>query len=480
MQVFERGSEWRRWELHIHTPGTIKNDCFDGCSLEEKWNKYYDDITAYIGDGSNPIKNIAVIAITDYLSIDNYKKVIADDKLPSTIALVLPNVEMRIQPIANDSPINIHFIFNPEIIENIEDRFFSKLSFSYGSTTFSASHSELIRLGKTINDSLDNDKAYIKGIEQYVPSFDSIKNVFDADLELRDNTIILVSNSSTDGVSGVANHSDYLCGEHGDSQLKAFRQSVYNFVDGIFSSSPSDIKYFLGKKDTCPAETVIKDCGSLKPCVHGSDAHTNQKIFEPDKKRYCWIKADPTFNGLKQILYEPEERVKISEIAPNYKQKYHVIDSIKFNDPDFQPNEINFNDNLTCIIGGKSTGKSILLHNLAMAIDEEQVIKKENVSKTSTKSISEATVLWADGIEEKKKIIYIPQTYLNRLSDERENTNEIDEIIQDIVLLDDNSKLAYLNMGETIKSFKSNNQKIVLELLANHDDILSLQNKKEK
>ena len=197
-----KGSEWRRWELHIHTPDTQKNDNFTGSSSEEKWEKYYQDISTYIGSGDDPLKAVAVIAITDYLSIDNYKKVIADNKLPTSVKLVLPNVEMRIQPIANDSPINIHFVFNPDIISSIESRFFSKINFRYSSTTFSASHSELIRLGNTIDSSLEGLAAYKKGIEQFVPSFDKIQEVFSNDRELRDNTIIFVSNSSTDGVSG--------------------------------------------------------------------------------------------------------------------------------------------------------------------------------------------------------------------------------------------------------------------------------------
>lgn len=175
---YTKGSEWRRWELHIHTPGTQKNDNFDGSSLSEKWEKYYNDINEYIGDGNDPLKSIAVVAITDYLSIDNYKKVILDNRLHSSVKLILPNVEMRIQPIANDSPINIHFIFNPDIIESVEDRFFSRIKFIYGTTSFSASRSELIRLGKTISSELDDDSAYRKGIEQFIPSFDKIQEIF--------------------------------------------------------------------------------------------------------------------------------------------------------------------------------------------------------------------------------------------------------------------------------------------------------------
>ena len=54
---YEKGSEWRRWELHIHTPGTQKNDNFAGVSCDDKWNKYYEDIHAYIGNGEDPLKN---------------------------------------------------------------------------------------------------------------------------------------------------------------------------------------------------------------------------------------------------------------------------------------------------------------------------------------------------------------------------------------------------------------------------------------
>ena len=48
------------------------------------------------------------------------------------------------------------------------------------------------------------------------------------------------------------------------------------------------------------------------------------------------IKADPTFEGLKQIIYEPEERVKIQENKPEEKSGYQVIDRIEIYHQDFQ------------------------------------------------------------------------------------------------------------------------------------------------
>ena len=59
-----RGSEWQKWDLHIHTPNTGKNDQFEGKNNEEKWEKYLSLI-----EKNNDIK---VLGITDYFSMNNY------------------------------------------------------------------------------------------------------------------------------------------------------------------------------------------------------------------------------------------------------------------------------------------------------------------------------------------------------------------------------------------------------------------------
>lgn len=77
-----RGSEWRRWDLHLHTPETKKNDQYPGASASEKWDAFYSAIASYIGNADRKDHDIAVIGITDYLNIDNYLKVCADNRLP--------------------------------------------------------------------------------------------------------------------------------------------------------------------------------------------------------------------------------------------------------------------------------------------------------------------------------------------------------------------------------------------------------------
>lgn len=108
---YSRGSEWNRWDLHIHTPGTLKNDQFEGNTLDEQWEKFYSDIAKYIGDGTNTQHKIVAMGVTDYLSINNYLKIKADGILDKLIPFIFPNVELRITPIAQQSPINIHACF---------------------------------------------------------------------------------------------------------------------------------------------------------------------------------------------------------------------------------------------------------------------------------------------------------------------------------------------------------------------------------
>lgn len=478
MKEYSRGSEWRRWDLHVHTPGTNKNDQYEGTTIEECWDGFYRTISDYVGDGSDKVKSIVSIGITDYLSIENYKKVIAEKRLPDTIKLVIPNVELRMTPMSRNEGINIHFLFNPVVVDELEDRFFSKLSFEYKDRPYSATKAQLVSLGKALDSSLTEDKAYLKGVGQFIPSVDSLKKLFSNDPELRENTIIIVSNSSNDGVTGAANNFSHV--EANSSDFDATRQSIYQFVDAIFSGNPSDISYFLGEKSDSPDE-VIRKCGSLKPCFHGCDAHTNTKLFEPDNQRYCWIKSDPSFNGLKQVLYEPKDRVRISPLMPEEKSDYHVIDRIVIDDPDFSPEPIQFNDKLSCIIGGKSTGKSILLHNLALTIDKNQVEEKTEKSKTKTRVLTKVKVFWKDGEvnetgvqNDSHKIVYIPQTYLNQLSDENEEKTEIDSIVEEIILQNDNARISHEQMLKEIREYKPSLDKRIYDAVQINEEIQSI------
>lgn len=485
---FSRGSEWWIWDLHIHTPGTKKNDQFTGTTLDEKWQNYVASI-------NSSTEEISVIGITDYFSIENYfkfKNLVANGEVTKKIDLIVPNIELRVLPVTGSAtPINLHCLFNPYIDSEIESRFLAKLQFNYSGSNYSATKSELVRLGKDHlnNQQLEELTAYKKGVEQFVVSLDTLSSIFKNDPTLRENTIVVASNKSTDGITGTIEHQDFFINKQ-ESQLDATRRSLYQFSDAIFSSREKDRNYFLGKS-VDDEKTVIRKCGSLKPCYHGCDAHSNEKIFKPDGNRFCWIKADPTFEGLKQTLYEPEDRVKVQALQPDIKNDRYVISELQFIDSGnlFGNQKIELNENLNSIIGGKSSGKSLLLFSTAKSIDPEQVekaSKRLNFEGYKFDTTFDFKVIWKNGDEDfysksdpalkLHKISYIPQLYINYLV-EKNNKEELNQLIKNILLQDIEFKVFYEDTLRSVAETNSEVERLINEYFKVRKTALDVQQK---
>lgn len=411
VKEYREGATWRRWDLHIHTPGTNKGDQFAGGSLEEKWEKYTKAINAY---GSE----ISVVGVTDYWSIENYfkfKTLIETGAITKPFDLVLPNVELRITPVTGQGkPVNIHCIFNPEIDDELEGRFFQKIKVDVG-REYSATQSDLCAYGKHIKGdaSLDASAAYKAGVENFVVNWTTLEQLFKKDPDLRRNTVVVVSNKSSDGASGVTQHKDYFT-DSNVSQLESQRREIYKMSDAVFSSRPGDVEFFYGRE----IEDYELKCGKPKPCFHGCDAHSLDKIFEPPEERYCWVKADPTFTGFLQTLNEPEDRVYIGvspkalktfdenktkyikaitiDSVPSYKQEQGVwFDGVR----------LSFNKQLVAIIGNKGSGKSALADILALCGDTStplEFLSPKKFKKNGLAAKFTATMYWEDGSESTK------------------------------------------------------------------------------
>lgn len=474
---YPKGSEWRKWDLHIHTPGTKKNDRFTGSTLEEKWDNYVDSI-------NTSTEHISVIGVTDYFSIENYfkfKQLHNDRVITKQFDLILPNIELRVLPVTGSStPINLHCIFNNSIDSEIETRFLAKLKFTNASSSYSATKQELIRFGRdhSNNQSLDEEQAYKKGVEQFVITLDSLDEIFKNDRKLRENTIVVASNKSTDGVTGVVKHEDFFIGKN-ESQLDATRQSLYQFSDAIFSSNEGDRNYFVGKS-VDDEYTVVRKCGSLKPCFHGCDAHSNDKIFNPDDNRFCWIKADPTFDGLIQVLYEPEERIMIGDKNPALEFDKPYISNIRFknllsvfedeDDLNFAENDgIPLNQNLVTIIGGRGEGKSMLTDYVASSFIGQEHSKEGVFNKNGEVNLSyhksnqsEEDIINFDLTEDKKAVdfIYINQGQLKNLVEKKDKQFQLANSIRKLAKLKEPAFDKELDkiILETIDSFHELNR----------------------
>ena len=215
--------------------------------------------------------------------------------------------------------------------------------------------------------------------------------------------------------------------------------------------------------------------------------------------RFVWIKANPTFEGLRQIIFEPTERVKIQDDKPEPKSPYFVIDKIRFVDNtgknDFLNTDIPLNQNLTAVIGGKSTGKSLLLHYIAKTIDREEVSKA--VALGDNESVQDYSfdddvnfdfeVVWKDGEKtslqkakedeetERRKIIFIPQHYLNLLSEkEIQSRQTLNLFVQNIILEDEGA--AQYQEGKNLEISKTEKEisKEINNLFSIEEDIARL------
>lgn len=479
MENINRGSEWRKWDLHIHTKGTNKNDQFKSSDFDHFCVTMFKKAIE---------KEIKAIGITDYFSIDNYKKVIKfqqniskcdsfneDEKDTISKIFILPNVELRILPVTDKHRIvNIHCIFNPDIVSKLDNDFFNVLKYIGANQNYLMNRAGIISYGKSIDPSLNDDNAYKKGIDNFVVTHDNLKDLFVNNNSLRENTIIVVSNSNVDGASAFQKHYDLFENENGS--LDGIRKTIYQISDCIFSSNEKDAKFFGGKDPKFSVDTIKQKCGSLKPCVHGSDAHTEAKLFNPDDNRYCWIKADLTFEGLKQILYEPSERVRIQLNMPDEKRGYQVIDSIFLNDDKFWQGNIYLSENLNTIIGGRSTGKSTLMKAIAKKIDEKIDINDEK--EFIQDHLNGITIKWKDGEEtDSRDIELFYQSFMYDIANSPEKT---DELIKEIISNKEDNKFL-VEYNDNNNDLKKKISKDLLDVFQIQSDISITQNQlKEK
>lgn len=409
---YPRGSEWRKWDLHLHTPGTAKNDLYG--RSDAAWEQFISRLE------SNT--EIAVLGITDYFSIDNYlflKKQQEEGRLNNKT--LIPNVELRILPVTQrDTPINIHVLFDPKLSDDVIEReFFRCLKFSYQGNEYSCLERDLVALGRAYrgDHGLDDNTAKLEGIAQFNVAYDVLRNIVNKEC-LCNNVVLAISNSNRDGNSGI---------QH--SSLAATRQEIYRMSDIIFSANNNDVKYFLGE-GVDNKEEIVRKYGGLKPCVIGSDAHSLETVNVFPNNKCTWIKADPTFEGLKQILYEPESRVRIQEMNPDSKADYQVMDTVTLDEPNFWKGEICLNPYLNTVIGGRSTGKSTLLQCIAKKLGQPLNNDDSNKSKFISDHYDSISIRWKDGdINTQREIMFFPQNHMIDLATDQHELNKLLEKI---------------------------------------------------
>ena len=348
------GSIWRRWDPHIHAPGTTLNDQFGGA---DAWETYLSAIEA-----SDP--KIEALGVTDYYLLDTYRAVLqhkTNGRL-ADVTTILPNIELRLTTRAANGFVNIHLLIDPTEEDHLEEteRFLARLEFEAHGDTFKCSRDDFIRLGHKSLDVDAQEKALVAaGANQFKVEFAQLTNIYRKSDWAKKNVLIAVAGGKDDGTSGLRQASD-----------ATLRAEIEKFAHIIFASSVAQREFWTGKRSAISVSGLKERYNGCKPCLHGCDAHRPDEVGQPDQNRFSWVKGSATFDALRQACIDPEYRAYVAEAPPTGALPSQVISSITITDADWAATPtIPLNPGLVTVIGARGSGKTALADVIAAACD---------------------------------------------------------------------------------------------------------------
>lgn len=392
---YERGSEWRQWDLHIHTPASFQ---WRGQKLDSnpaaETNKALVDQMIHALNAAQP----AVFALMDYWTFDGWfalQRRLKEAGAPTLTKTVFPGIELRLAA-PMKGRLNAHVLFSDQIDDQALRDFQSNLKLSLVDRPLS--NAALIDLARNHigaaklahhgfkKEEVDTDdaQAFLAGAEIAELTCESYK---EAIAKVPDEQAIgYMPYDTNDGLCEVKWQ------EHYAYFLELVRSSP------IFESRNLDIRGAFVNEPTAGNAKYIQDFqqglrGVPRLVVAGSDAHCFVGVAgDKDRRGYgdfpsgkaTWIKADPTFRGLQQAIREPAKRSFIGEMPPKLAEvaanKTYFIDSIKIDkevastlDSDWLAGtQLPLNPDLVAIIGNKGSGKSALADVLALLGNSRQ------------------------------------------------------------------------------------------------------------
>jgi hypothetical protein len=419
VKQFKRGSEWRKWDLHVHAPLGMQ---YSGYQTEDGT----DVLDAFCDVVEN--SDVQVYGIAEYFSFESFKSFIErfNIRYPESHKCFFFNLELRLNESVNKEleEVNTHLIFNPDSFGKVE-KFLSNLY--------------IVKTGR--------DGAPISCTDLKTPDdFKSASVTRDAISEAFEITFGKKASRNDHFFVVTAANNDGLRPLRGKKRKEGISDEIDKFSDAFFGGL-QNIEYYQKTDRLEDKELKVPP----KPVLACSDAHTFKEFNDYVGKRVTneetqiihkdvtWIKADTTFEGLKQITYEtvPGERVSLGPLMPNLKEGYKVISKLKIEDPDF-PDEILFNGNMCSIIGSRSSGKSALLAYLAHSVDPiltEELTKGPGEGEDFhwEKIKTGHSVEWQNqksNEDSPGKIVYAPQNYL---FDKSKDASEIKKKIEPVL-----------------------------------------------
>ena len=365
--IMQNSSTWNKWDFHLHTPFSVLNNKFGDPNKKEIWDSYITNVEKTANEN-----NIKAIGFTDYFCIEGYKKVFEyKQKGALKNIFIFPNVEFRLRESVNQKRVNYHVLLSPDLRpSDIEDDFLHNLNFVYQGDPYSSADKHKLKIQRLVefgamlkreHESFSNLTDLYTGCMNAVVDLEEIKEALSKKFKGQYLLVLAEENLSEADWSG---------------QFHALRKQLIQSSHAVLSANTNTRDFYLGKKHETE-QKYLDEFKTLKPCIWGCDSHGfTERFLKPDNEKYCWIKAQITWQGLKQILYEPEFRVSIQKSSPE------PIKSIfSLSDLEIQKTQINnalsidhlkttLNSNLITIIGGRGSGKTAILDLIASCFQE--------------------------------------------------------------------------------------------------------------
>jgi ABC-type lipoprotein export system ATPase subunit len=379
-----RGSLWRRWDLHFHTPAS-----FDYANKSVT--------NAQIVDGLRK-QGVSVVAVTDHHRIDvarfeELRSLAGDD------ITFFPGIELRCELGGSEA---IHYIGIFPEDSNVED-LWSRLS----------------------------------GKLDITPSQVAAKT---------DERIWVPYKEGAEAIHGLGGLVSIHAGKKSNSfenikNAPAFKQLVkteilHDHVDILEVKNAADCSAYF--------DIVFPAVKFRLPIIVASDNHN---IHEYSTACPCWIRGDATFDALKHLCCEPDDRVFLGDVPPlltrvsqNRTRYIRSIDIRKINSSPLTEKwfdcSIPLNHGLVAIIGNKGSGKSALADILGLLGDSHagnafSFLTAEKFCKASNNKARFFTgaMQWeSDGVNQRllsdqvtaeiESVKYLPQEYIEGVCNE--------------------------------------------------------------
>ncbi|WP_188043293.1 TrlF family AAA-like ATPase [Changpingibacter yushuensis] len=455
-QERERGTAWRIWDLHVHTPASLVQHY--GGDNDAAWERFINELEALPAD-------MTVIGINDYWFLDGYERIskARNKGRLQNLDAIFPVVELRLNQFGGTagqlSRVNLHVVFDPELdAELIQAQFINALQTKVKLATGHASSWK----GVITRDSLSD---LGKAIKATVPA-DQLQH-YGSDLEEGFNNL----NVNLEDVQGILD-SQYFKGrtllgigkaEWSDikwnDQSIAAKKTVINAAEFVFSAY-KDTRRWQKDIDSLRESKVtykVLDC---------SDAHYFSDSRDDMRLGACqtWLNTTPTISGLAYAIEEFDRRVYVGLEPPTLgrirKHPERFIDRIRINsdneDRKLFNHDLPLNPGFVAVVGNKGQGKSALLDCIALGGNSSRSSEFAFLSPTrflnaqNQKVAKEyrAELTWATGASRQPSlnqppdnaspvlVEYLPQMFVERvcnLDPAKDDTDEFERELRTVL-----------------------------------------------